>query len=138
MNISCGNCGIEFCLPDAMYHARKLDGQSFYCPNGHVVAYSPSANEKRIAELEGQIRNRDRRLERLRGEWEELYAQREDLISALKECPGGCGWRSRKQVPRDAVAMGRGLERVRVDVAEHLMTAHGARSEPTRALVERT
>lgn len=65
---------------------------------------------------------------------DELHAQREDLVGALKECPGRCGWRSKRQVPRDPVAMGRGIERVKLDVADHLVAAHGAQATPVRAL----
>jgi hypothetical protein len=137
-NINCGNCGVAFCLPTPMYNARVADGGDFSCPNGHVISYRPSKQEKRIAELERELEVQARWRRRVDRELDDLLATRESLIGALKECPGGCGWRSRKQVPRDPVAMGRGLERVRADVAGHLVLAHGARPEPTRELEART
>ena len=124
-NISCGSCGVAFCLPTEMYTARRKDGAWFHCPNGHQIAYRPSENEKRIKALEEEVARRDRRIERDMREFGELYAAREELIAELKRCPGHCGWHSRKQVPRDPIAMGRGLERVRLDVVEHLITEHG-------------
>jgi hypothetical protein len=133
-NISCGNCGVAFCLPTPMYHARVQDGGDFSCPNGHVISYRPSGEQKRIKALEEEVRFANRRIERDGRAFDEVYATRESLIAAIKECPGGCGWHSRKQVPRDAVAMGRGLERVRLDVAEHLVRVHGAQASPVREL----
>ena len=126
-NISCGNCGVAFCLPTSMYHARVQDGRDFHCPNGHVISYRPSENERRIETLEEEVRRWEQSDRRRSRQYDEIIAQREELIGLLKECPGGCGWRSRRQVPRDQMAMGRGIERVRRDVAEHLVEVHGAR-----------
>lgn len=127
VNVSCASCGIEFCLPDALYSARKRDGAGFYCPNGHSLSYRPTEDQKRIAELEDQLAKRERYARRLSDEIDEIFAQREELIGELKQCPGRCGWKSRRQIPRDPVGMGRGLERVRVDIAQHLVEAHGAK-----------
>jgi hypothetical protein len=127
MHISCASCGVEFCLPDGLHAARRKDGRSFWCPNGHSLSFSPTRDEKRIAELEQQLAAAERVGQRRLAHMDDLTAAREDLVGALRECPGGCGWRSRRQVPRDPVAMGRGIERVRRDVAEHLVEAHGAR-----------
>ena len=138
VNISCANCGVVFCLPDGMYHSRKRDGDTFYCPNGHGQSYRPTEDEKKIAELERRLAGRDRMIERWQEQWNEIWASREELIGAMKECPGQCGWRSRKQIPRDAVGMGRGIERVKRDVAEHLVREHGAQAQPIKLLPART
>lgn len=137
-NISCGSCGIAFCLPTSMYHARAEDGRDFFCPNGHVVSYRPSGEQRRIAALEAEVRSLERTRRRTMDLYDAVYAAREELIGAIKECPGGCGWRSRKQIPRDPIAMGRGLERVRLDVAEHLARVHDAQASPVRELEART
>jgi hypothetical protein len=137
VNVSCANCGVVFCLPDALYEARRRDGGDFYCPNGHCLGYRPTKSEKRIAELEEELAARKRDWRHMLEDRDELLAAREELVGALRQCPG-CDWRSRRQIPRDPVAMGRGLERVRQDLAEHLVAAHGARPEPIRELVERT
>jgi hypothetical protein len=136
----CHACGIEFCLTRALYKARLHDGGAFYCPNGHGNVFRPSADEKRIAELERRAKVDARVIDEWRERYDDIYAQREELVRALKECPGGCGWHSRKQVPRDPVAMGRGIERVQRDVAEHLVREHGAGRDvaASRELPERT
>lgn len=135
--LNCGACGVDFCLPDALYVARRRDGRDFYCPNGHCVSYRPSEDQKRIAALEGELRSWQRYHRHAIERADELFAQREELVGALKQCPG-CDWRSHRQVPRDPVAMGRGLERVRRDLAEHLVEVHGAVPMRPPQLVERT
>lgn len=126
VHVNCGVCGVEFCMPRDLHAMRERDGQHFYCINGHPISYSPSADQKRIASLEAEVEQMQRSRKEMNAEFDEVYAGREDLIDALKECPGRCGWRSRRQIPRTAVAMGRGIERVRLDVAEHLIAEHGA------------
>ena len=139
VHVDCANCGITFCLTRTLYERRSRDGRDFWCPNGHVNVYRPTEDQKRIAELEAEVASQEDVIAYLRHDRDELMAQREELVAALKECPGGCGWRSRRQVARDPVAMGRGLERVRRDVAEHLVEAHGCRPiEAQRLLPERT
>jgi hypothetical protein len=125
VTVDCAECAVEFCLTPSLYQRRRDDGKGFYCPNGHSNVFRPTPDQERIKELEKRLAQRDRVIEDWHKIHDEIYAQREELIRAIKECPGHCGWKSTKQIPRDPVAMGRGIERVRLDVAEHLMTAHG-------------
>jgi hypothetical protein len=37
--VACGECGIFFGMPIALYRERRNDHQSWYCPNGHCRAY---------------------------------------------------------------------------------------------------
>lgn len=138
VNVSCGECGIAFCLPSGFHRQRMDDGQTFSCPNGHRVSYRPSELEKQVAALQKDVREWKSCWEDMRDRYHEVFAAREELIGVLKECPGGCGWRSRRQIPRDPVAMGRGIERVRQDVADHLVQIHGCRAETLRELPLRT
>ena len=137
-HISCGSCGIPFCLPTSFYEARVRDSEVFTCPNGHHISYKPSAAQKQISELEAMLAAAYKSRRSLASDYDDILAQREDLLAALKECPGRCGWKSRRQVPRDPVSMGRGLERVRMDVALHLVEVHGARPMVMAELAERT
>ncbi len=125
--VSCAACGVEFGLTDDLHARRRKDGQAFVCPNGHSNVYQPSQDEKRIAELEKRIRLDERVIDEWRERWNGIYSQRENLIGALKECiVPGCAWRSRRQISRDDVHMGRGIERARRDLIEHLVHDHGA------------
>lgn len=136
VHVDCANCGIQFCLTRNLYERRRDDGREFFCPNGHSNVYRPTPDQERIKELEKRLRQRDQTIEHFHQMYDETYVQREELIRALKECPGQCGWHSHKQIARDPVAMGRGIERVRRDVAEHLMQAHGAGVTARRELPE--
>jgi hypothetical protein len=126
VNVDCATCGVVFCLTDVLYRRRKRDGDRFYCPNGHVNVYRPTPDQQRIAELECKLKTEERLSADWRDRWDEIYAQREELLAEVKQCPGRCGWKSTRRIPRDPVAMGRGLERVRIDVANHLVDVHGA------------
>ena len=125
-HMHCGECGVAFCMPTSLYQHRRNDGETFYCPNGHPRVFRPTEDQKTIADLEDKLRRRDRSIEHWAERWKECYAGREELIGVLRECPGHCGWKSNKRIPRDPVAMGRGIERVQRDVAEHLVREHGA------------
>lgn len=126
---TCCSCGIGFCLPTPLYEARVRDHGRFYCPNGHAQHYlGKTKQEKEIEALEAQVRQLDRFSD-------ELFAQREELIGALKECPiPGCSYRSRKQIPRDAHHAGRGVERVKRDLLEHLVGDHASQTRPDQPL----
>jgi hypothetical protein len=127
---TCCNCGIGFCLPTPLYEARKKDHGTFYCPNGHGQHYiGKTDDEKKIDRLESM-------LEDVRGWHQEAIAGREELVGVLHECPvPDCTFRSRKQIPRDPVAMGRGIERVRADIFEHLVSVHSSRVSEARGLL---
>lgn len=49
--ISCGNCGIPFGLPVDLAAARREDGGSFYCPNGHFVGWAETEAKRLAREL---------------------------------------------------------------------------------------
>jgi hypothetical protein len=138
VQVDCANCGVEFCLTQGLYRRRRNDGKEFYCPNGHSNVYRPTADQEKIADLEKQLLSRKRALDHLESLWEEMRISREELVGVLKECPFRCGYRSRRQIPRDPVAMGRGIERVQTDLREHLSVAHRATIEVQRLLPERT
>ena len=138
VHVDCANCGITFCLTQGLYDRRLKDGKGFYCPNGHSNVYRPTEDQQRIKALERELAGWKDDMGHLQEHFTELYAQREELLGVLKECPYRCGWRSRRQVPRDPVSMGRGIERVQTDLREHLANDHRARVEVVRLLPERT
>jgi hypothetical protein len=131
--IRCATCAVEVHLEDNVERNLRQTGGSFFCPVGHssVFTKEPTPDQQEIARLK-------LRLERLEGDWHDVYACREDLIGVVKECPFGCGYRSRRQIPRDSMTMGRGIERAHTDLRQHLIDEHGARGEVTRQIPERT
>jgi hypothetical protein len=50
--VDCGECNIPFAIPDNLYRARRRDGKSFYCPNGHYIHWGDNENTKLKAELD--------------------------------------------------------------------------------------
>lgn len=138
VHVDCATCGITFCLPANLHARRRRDGADFYCPNGHSNVYRETVDQKRIKELEEDIASWRESHDYLREANDELYASREELIGVVKECPFGCGFRSRRQVPRDPVSMGRGIERVKQDLRDHLLLEHRAQGAVQKLLEERT
>ena len=49
---TCCDCGMQFSIPASIQAARRKDGKSFYCPNGHSQYYTDSEN----AQLRRQVR----------------------------------------------------------------------------------
>ncbi len=43
---TCCNCGVAFGMTVTLHGARKRDGGSFYCPNGHGQHYTESTEAK--------------------------------------------------------------------------------------------
>lgn len=55
---NCCTCGVVFALPDGVEEARREDGKSFFCLNGHEQVFRPSENtklKKRITTLKQQL-----------------------------------------------------------------------------------
>jgi len=40
--LHCGECDIDFGVPDEFYRERKEDGKSWYCPRGHCRVFRDS------------------------------------------------------------------------------------------------
>lgn len=42
----CCNCGINFAIPRAVYKQLRESKKTFYCPNGHDLAFVESENDR--------------------------------------------------------------------------------------------
>lgn len=56
----CAACGVRFCMTAHLENERRLDGGTFFCPNGHSLHYSRSHIGKLREEADGLRRERDR------------------------------------------------------------------------------
>jgi hypothetical protein len=58
--ISCGKCGIVFGVPNDFDDRRRVDGEGFYCPNGHCRVYNAGKTkaEKDLAEAERKLQRK--------------------------------------------------------------------------------
>jgi hypothetical protein len=51
VTIPCPSCGIIFGVPQDFDRERRADGRTFYCPNGHVLTFGKSEEEKLRTQL---------------------------------------------------------------------------------------
>jgi hypothetical protein len=56
--MDCGECAIPFAIPEDLYAARRKDGRSFYCPNGHYISWAENdlAKAQRALKWERDLR----------------------------------------------------------------------------------
>jgi hypothetical protein len=47
---------MDFAVPNAWHKDRMKKGLSFHCPNGHVLSFTPSENEKTVQQLAEALR----------------------------------------------------------------------------------
>ena len=102
MSIVCITCGIEFAPPEHYESARREDGRTFYCPNGHELSY-PAQPTRR--ELKDKIAN----LESSRASWMSRATSSERLVhtlqTMLRTCPFcGVPFRGRQAMHKHLVA----------------------------------
>lgn len=75
VHMNCGECGIEFTVPEHFNAERKKTGKGWYCPNGHSRVYKESDADKfrrerdsalqQLAQREEEIAERGRKIKRL-------------------------------------------------------------------------
>lgn len=68
----CASCGVHFAVPLHFMDKRREDKQSFFCPNGHSLAYSQSEVSRLKKELE-----RERQAKETERRWREGAQQAE-------------------------------------------------------------
>jgi len=50
-DMTCGECGVPFAMPEHLHADRRAHGGLFYCPNGHARCY----RESDVKRLERQL-----------------------------------------------------------------------------------
>ncbi len=81
VDMTCGTCGVAFCMPQALYNQRRKDHQTFYCPNGHRRYFPGQTDEeKRIEELERRVRF-------LRESENDLHSLWKEALEEFATCP---------------------------------------------------
>lgn len=64
----CVICGVVFWMTDTLYKARRQDGRTFYCPNGHGMSYTETEADKlrrerdRLAQQQARLEDNIREL----------------------------------------------------------------------------
>jgi hypothetical protein len=111
-SISCASCGVVFSLPAERLQRLRGNGESFYCPSGHMNVFRPSELDKVKKQLEEMTRFRDNARE------SKEYWQGEATKLVYRCIVAGCDeHRATKHAMR-----------------KHLATVHGFIQPITRAL----
>jgi hypothetical protein len=91
--IHCSSCGIQFAAPADFWSARRSDGRSMYCPNGHTLSYRETESDKLKKQLEQEREQHRKRLEFERNHAEsmkrELTAVKGQLTKTKKRIAKG-------------------------------------------------
>lgn len=80
---TCCVCGVVFGVPDYFLSKRRQDGTTYYCPNGHSLAFRVTETQKlrdELARTKAQLDQRDARIVTLR----DTVAQSERRINGYK------------------------------------------------------
>lgn len=91
----CPACFVVFAMPSSLESARREDGKSFYCPNGHTMSFHETKLdkerkraerlEKEKAQLEADRSWYQERLREERAGHKKTYAQLNGTKGALKK-----------------------------------------------------
>jgi hypothetical protein len=139
------NCATEGCYaiitlhPDDERRLRRTH-EPFYCPAGHGNHFAGKAqSEKERDELRQRIDLLKRCLEEWRERWEGERKTSVLLTHGVQVCPLGCGWVARRRLPwrPEEREVARFLDRVWLDLTEHLLREHNATRKPIALLAER-
>lgn len=76
--IDCCKCGVVFWVPARLNAARRKDGGTFYCPNGHAQHYTETDADRfrrerdrlqqKISEMQDRADKKDRQVAAYRGQ----------------------------------------------------------------------
>lgn len=88
-DMECGECGIQFSVPEMWRAEKKRNGGSWYCPNGHSRVYSESDADKYKRLLAEETGRHDRTLAQKNEAQHEAAAAKADLARAKKRAKHG-------------------------------------------------
>lgn len=108
-------CGVLFAAPKHMLDARRHDGKSFYCPNGHCLSYE--GDRKRLERDLEKAQQREHEANQRRLAERELREHTERQLSAQK----GATTKARK---RHAAGLCPVCNRSFSSLREHIKTKH--------------
>lgn len=141
------NCASQGCYAIITMHPAdeerlRRTHESFYCPAGHGNHFPGKTAEQRERE---ELEKRAARLERFLDEAHLRQGRIHDaatfLAGGARACPLGCGWSAQRRPlglwNGDEEAIGRYLDRVGRDLADHLLHEHNATRQPVALLPER-
>ena len=122
----CITCFMQFRVPQGFTAARRRDGRSFYCPNGHSMSYPLGESE-----ADKLRRERDRLVQRMAEKDDTIHALEASRARAERKASAARGHVT-KIKKRAANGVCPCCNRTFADLARHMGTKHpGYVSEPT-------
>lgn len=112
----CGECGITWSMPERFVDARRENGQTFYCPNGHARVFRESQIDRERKAREKAEHNLRMARERAAAE-ADLRRDTERRLAAQK----GATTRARK---RHAAGVCPACHRSFKQLREHMASQH--------------
>lgn len=141
------NCASEGCYAIITMHPAdeerlRRTHESFYCPAGHGNHFpGKTVEQKEREELKRRAAQLDRLLDGAHDRMHRMHEGAVFLANATRACPLGCGWSTSRRPTGlwdgDEEAIGRYLDRIGGDLAEHLLREHNATRQPVALLPER-
>lgn len=91
VDMTCGQCGIPYAIPEKMRAEKQLTGGDFYCPNGHCRTYKKTEVDRLREKLDEQTREATRQAQRaLAAETGRQAAERETQRLKKRAKAGVC------------------------------------------------
>lgn len=113
---TCGACGIVFGLEKVYRDERYKDGQGFYCPNGHLCAWT----ETEATRLRKQLQATERCLSNAREETQRQRELRTQVERSLRGTKAVVTRMKRRTVKGQCVCCSRKFK----DLEKHMKTEH--------------
>lgn len=76
---TCAACGVVFAFPHSLMEARRDNGGTMYCPNGHPLSYN-----SRMKELERKLEQKEAELRAEKCKLISTRIEKEDAIAKLE------------------------------------------------------
>lgn len=115
--ISCGQCGIAFCVPVGWYQHRCRSHETFWCPNGHPRAFKGQSEEEALRLERDRLKQQQAHYE------DRLRAEREHREAAERRASAARG-QVTKLKKRAAAGVCPCCNRQFVDLQRHMSTKH--------------
>lgn len=116
VDMCCGECGIEFKVPEHFYSERKETGKGWFCPNGHSRVF-------RESDVHVLTRERDRLKQQMAQKDDELSAERNRRILAERDAQRIAD-KAQRAAKRTLAATCPCCNRSFANLARHLKTQH--------------
>jgi hypothetical protein len=113
---TCCACGVPFAAPDYLIRARRNDGQTLYCPNGHHLSWRETELDRVRKKLDEQTRTATQMAERAASA---ERAEQDALRSAQK-----ANKELRRHQKRTAAGVCPCCNRTFQQLARHMKTKH--------------